>query len=303
MAEKSRKQRSPLDPVFKQVLVDEFAGYQAALQTEVEVGRLPRKIDAVLTVEAEEERQKICAETPFFYCTKHNQVEFKGRRDRLTEAGYHIIDGRKHFLVSERKVSALELTVTIICAGKPQAVLTYAQQLQRPFMSVADGYYKREGHPPIYLIVINELPIIPKNYPLLLFASSDRKFREFLEQVVGAGNSTYIRYAYEVRPKVTKEVLTMAGISTTLSREDLEFMAEDIGPELVPFLKPKDLLQGMDREKQREFISLLSPQEILATISMEDLLKGISPEQRKTLLELMLKTLASGFSGQSKSEG
>ena len=95
----------------------------------------------------------------------------------------------------------------------------------------------------------------------------------------------------------------MAGISTTLSREDLEFMAEDIGPELVPFLKPKDLLQGMDPEKQREFISLLSPQAILANISVEDLFKGISPEQRKTLFELMLKTLASGFSGQTGSEG
>ncbi|MFN8494132.1 MAG: hypothetical protein U0350_41420 [Caldilineaceae bacterium] len=40
MTKKSRKQRSPLDPVFKQVLADEFAGYQASLQTEVEVGRL-----------------------------------------------------------------------------------------------------------------------------------------------------------------------------------------------------------------------------------------------------------------------
>jgi hypothetical protein len=45
-------------------------------------------------------------------------------------------------------------------------------------------------------------------------------------------------YVYEVRPKVTREVLTMAGISTS-SRKDLEFMAEDIGPELVPFLKPR----------------------------------------------------------------
>lgn len=292
MAEKSRKQRSPLDPVFKQVLVDEFAGYQAALQTEVEVGRLPRKIDAVLTVEAEEERQKICVETPFFYCAKHNQMEFKGRRDRLTEEGYHTIDGRKHFLLSERKVSAFELTVTVICAGKPQAVLTYAQQLQRPFMPVADGYYKREGYPPLYLIVINELPIIPKNYPLLLFASSDRKFREFLEQVVVAGNSTYIRYAYEVRPKVTKEVLTMAGISSTLSREDLEFMAEDIGPDLAPFLKPEDVVKGMDPEKQvRLFRSSL--EELLKSIGLEKLMTEMNPENRKQLLELLLKVQTS----------
>ena len=145
ISDKNQKQRSPIDPVFKQVLADEFAGYQAALQTEVEVGRLPRKIDAVLTVEAEKEREKICVETPFFYCMKHNQLEFKGRRDPLTEQGYHTIDGRKHFLLSEQKFSPFELTVTIICAGKPQKVMTYAQRLQRPFAPLADGYYKREG--------------------------------------------------------------------------------------------------------------------------------------------------------------
>ena len=153
------------------------------------------------------------------------------------------------------------------------------------------------------MIVINELPIILKNYPLLLFASSEGKFRDFLEQVAMAGNSTYIRYAYEIRPQVTREVLTMAGISATLSHEDLAFMAEDIGSELVPFLKPKDLLQAMDSEKQREFISLLNPKEILANISVEELIEDISPEQRKKLFELVLKMLASGLADREELDG
>ena len=95
----------------------------------------------------------------------------------------------------------------------------------------------------------------------------------------------------------------MAGISATLSHEDLAFMAEDIGSELVPFLKPKDLLQAMDSEKQREFISLLNPKEILANISVEELIEDISPEQRKKLFELVLKMLASGLADREELDG
>lgn len=288
MAQKSRKKHRALDPVFKQVLVDELGAYQATLQTEVEIARLPRRIDAVLTIATAEERQKVSTETPFFYCLKHNLIEFKGRKDRLTKAGYHTIDGRKHFLISEGKIPAFALTVTIICASKPQTVFTYAQKLERPFTAVAQGYYKRSGTPPVYLIVINELPIVSPNYPLLLFAASEDKFREFLEQVIIEGDTTYIRYAYEVRPQVTREVLTMAGISSTISRKDLEFMAEDIGPELVPFLDPEDIIKGMNEEKQVR----------LASINLEALLKGsgleklyaeMSPASRKKLIDALLK--------------
>lgn len=288
---KNRKQRSPLDPVFKQVLADEFADYAAALRTEVEIGRLPRKIDALLTVEAEEERQRICAETPFFYCLQHNQLEFKGRRDPLTKPGYHAIEGRKHFLLSEEKLSAFTLTVTIICASKPQTVFTYAEKLKQPFTAVTEGYYKQEGIPPLYVVVINELPIVPKNYPLLLFASSIRKFREFLEQVVMEKNSTYIQYAYEVRPKITREVLTMAGISTTLSRDDLKFMAEDIGPELAPFLKAEEVVKAMDAKKQVRFFAS-SLEELLKNRGLEHLLTEVPPENLQQLLELLLKKQA-----------
>lgn len=245
----------------------------------------------MLTVATEAERLKICEETPFFYCAKHNQLEFKGRRDPLTEAGYHTIDGRKHFLLSEQKISPFELAVTIICASKPQSVLTYAEKLERPFTPVKAGYYKREGPPPVYLIVVNKLPLLPKNYPLLVFAASERKFREFLQQIIQEGNSTYIRYAYEVRPKVTKEVLTMAGISATLSRKDLEFMAEDIGPELVPFLEPEEVVDGMDAEKQVRLFKT-SLEKLLKSVGLEKLLTEVTPENRKQLFEMLLKMQA-----------
>jgi hypothetical protein len=47
---------------------------------------------------------------------------------------------------------------------------------------------------PVHLIVINELPIEPKYYPLLLFAASKEKFRQFLERIVEEDNIVYIYY-------------------------------------------------------------------------------------------------------------
>lgn len=325
MSNEARAERQEIDPVFKQLIEDEFDEYQSTCQTEYEVNRLPRTIDAFITVEDEAERQKIHAATPFFYLLKDSQLEFKGRNDRLTKDGYAMIRGRMEFLLSEKNISPSMTTVSIICAGKPRAVFTYAKkERKQPFVAMGEkGYYKTDEQPPIYVIVINELPIIPRNYPLLVFASNQRKFRAFLEQMIAEGKRTYIRYAYEVRPQVTKEVLTMAGLTSALSREDLEFMADDIGRDLVGVMNPKDVLEGMDSEKQRMLISLLNPNEILADMSLEnrlqlvrnsieELLKGIGleklwgemdSENRKMLFESLLKMQASDATNEEDDNG
>lgn len=276
------EQHQQIDPVFKQTLIDELALLPATLQTEVEVSRLPRTIDAIIMIEDEESRQTVRTNTPFFYLLRHNQIEFKGRRDRLTVPGYHLIRGRTHLYMGEQKINPEEMTVTIICAGKPRAVMKYVQRLQQPFIALEPGYYRRQGQPSIHLIVINELSVTPKNYSLLLFAASEDKFREFLEQVVAQRDRVYIRYAYEVRPRVTKEMLTMAGISATLSREDLAFMADDIGRELMAFLPLEERLAGA---------------------SAEELLTVLTPEKRKRLLELMLKMSMSTAVEKHESNG
>lgn len=100
------------------------------------------------------------------------------------------------------------------------------------------------------------------------------------------------RYAYEVRPLITSEGLTMAGVASRLSRKELEFMAGNIGPELVPFLNPEDVVKGMNDEKQQRLLAMFSVEDRLAGISIEEFLQGISPKDRKKLFELVLKTVA-----------
>ncbi len=135
-------------------------------------------------------------------------------------------------------------------------------------------------------LMVNELPIIPKNYPLLIFASNKKKFRTFLEQIITAGETAYIRYAYTVRPQTTKEVLLMAGILSRLPREDVEFMINDIGPDMLAIMQPEDVLKGMDEARQDKLLALFSPEKRLAGLSPEERLSGISLEERLSGISL-----------------
>ena len=270
----SQVQREEIDPVFKQVLTFRCEQLNIPLQTQVEVSRIPRTMDVLIHFHTPQEVEQAQEQTPFAYLREHNQIEFKGKRDALTIAGYHLIRGRTHLYLGEKDTSALEMTVTIVCSRKPRKVL-YRCEDDVVFKKLENGYYVSSGKPPIYIVVINELAIIPRNYPLLVFAASERVFRQFLRQTFKEENFQYIRYAYAVQPKVTKEELAMAGIHHRLSREDLEFIAQDIGAELVNFLNLEERLKG------------LSPEEQLHGLSPEERLRGLDANELRKLKQLL----------------
>jgi len=83
----------------------------------------------------------------------------------------------------------------------------------------------------------------------------------------------------------------MAGISATLSKEDLQFMAEDIGRELMAFLPPAERLAG------------ISADELLRAISSGILLHELSPDHRKVLLELLATMQAANRKEKKKQNG
>ncbi len=256
----SAAKRDEIDPVFKEVLNFRFRQLNIPLQTEVEVSRMPRTIDALIVLDQEADLQMVRAQTPFDHFRRYNLVEFKGVRDALTRSGYQLILGRAHLYIGENDLSPEQMTVTIVCARKPRKLLS-----QIRFQAVRDGVYVRHSELSVYLIVINELPIVPQNYPLLLFASSKQKFQPFLQQTLEVENLDYISFAYRLRPQLTKEVLTMAG-RHHIPKKDLEFMAKDIGPELLPFLSPEERLRGL---------------------SLEEILRELNAEERRTLKQLL----------------
>ena len=266
-------ERDEIDPIFKDVLIFSFGQLEIPVQTQVEVSRIPRTMDVLILLKWSNELQRVRAENVFSYFRVHNQVEFKGKNDGLTRAGYHLILGRANLYLAEEDISAKEMTVTIISARKPIKVLRHCQDDVR-WETIEAGHYISTNILPVHLIVINELPIEPKNYPLLLFAASKKKFRQFLERIVKEDNTVYIYYAHFIDYELTEEVLKMAGKYSSY-RKNLERMAEDIGNDILPFLSVEDRVRG------------LTPEELARRLTLEDRLIGLTPEERRKLKQLL----------------
>ena len=78
----------------------------------------------------------------------------------------------------------------------------------------------------------------------------------------------------------------------SLPKKDLEFMAKDIGAEILPFLSPEERLRGLSSE---ELLRRLSSEERLRGLSPRDLLMHLSTEVQQRPLDAgelrMLKQL------------
>ena len=262
--------RSATDPIFKQIITSFFQRWEVDIQTEVEVARLPRRIDAVVRV-AEQALHAIRYLTPFWYFLIDNIIEFKGRTDALTIHGYQQILSRSYQYLAEHKLDNPDLTVTIVSARTPRTVLSKSYL---GFKQIAEGYYFYDnGGIPVYLIATNELPIKSENYSLLLFASSKEKIYKIIEDIVRSEWTEYVQFAYLLHPDITEEV-AMAN-RFRLPRRNMELIAQYLGRDLVTFINPEDRVQD------------LTPAQRLEGLSLEDIRDSLSDEDRQALRQLL----------------
>ena len=264
--------RDFLDPVFKEVMMSNFAQLALPVETQVEISRLPRTMDALVVLEETTEREKVRAQTVFNYFRVHNQIEFKGKEDPLTREEYNLIRGRSYLYLGEKRISASLMTVTIISARQPRNVL-YHSSFDVNWESENAGHYKSTDIFPVNLFVCNELELNKENYPLLLFAASKKKFRQFVERIVGENNITYIYYASRVEPEITKEVLKMAG-KQSLYDKQLQRIVDSMGTDILKKMTAEERMHG------------LTVSERLAGLKLEDL-RTLDPEVKAALLQLL----------------
>ncbi len=275
-------ERHHIDPVFKEVITHNFGQLNLPIQTQVEVSRLPRAMDALVVLKSPDEIEKVRAETAFHYFRGHNHIELKGKEDELTLFGYHLIRGRSHLYLGENKVSTKDMTVTIVSARKPINVLQKCPEDVR-WEQVDVGHYRSTDLLPVHLFVCNELKIEPKNYPLLLFAASKKKLRQFFERIVEEDNTLYIYYAHFADYELIEEVLKMAGKQSQYEKT-LERFAKDYGSALLRGLTPEERLHGLQPEER---LRGLQPEERLSGLQPEEILRGLSPETREKLRQLL----------------
>ncbi len=285
----STTERQEIDPVFKDALTKHCDGLNLTVQTEVEVSRLPRTMDALVILRSPDAIERVRAETAFTHFREHNEIEFKGEGDALTLWKYRLILGRSNLYMGEHKVSASDMTVTIVSARRPTQVLERCPDDVR-WEEMEPGHYKSTDLLPVHLFVCDELEINPKNYLLLLFAASEEKLRQLFERIVEEEDSFYLRYAVWLKPELMKEVLEMSG-KLTLYQQDVKRFAEAAGEDLIPFLKEKILKQMTPEERVRgltpeDVVRVLTPEERLRGLQPEERMRGLQPEERMRGLQV-----------------
>ena len=281
------------DSIFKRIMTLRFTELGIPLQTQVEVSHLPRTIDAVVVLRHETDREKVRLETPFPYAGPHNLIEFKGENDRLTIPDFRLILGRTNLYMGENRIPVSDVTITIVCAGTPRKVLKHSHA-EVEFESLGGGYYRSTDKLPVHIIAINELEVTPKNYPLLMFATSKQKFEKFLRNAIDRNDSDHnpvITFAYFLRSELIREI--NMPLKSYLSKEALDIIIEDIGDEILACFSMDEILSrfSMDEILARfsvdEIASRLSPEERLTGLSPEERLTGLSPEERRQLQRLL----------------
>ena len=279
-------QRYTSDSIFKRIITLRFTELGIPLQTQVEVSHLPRTIDAVVVLRPETDREKVRYETPIPYANLYNLIEFKSENDRLTIPDFRLILGRSNLYMGENRIPVSNITITIVCAGTPRKVLKHSQ-VEVEFESLGGGYYRSTDKLPVHIIAINELEVTPKNYPLLMFATSKQKFEEFLRDAIDQNDSDHdpvITFAYFLRSELAREI--DMSFKSYLSKEALDIIIEDIGDEILSRFSVDEILSRFNVD---EIASRLSPEVRLTGLSPEERLTGLSPEERRQLQRLLEK--------------
>ncbi|MBI1927341.1 hypothetical protein HYR99_24260, partial [Candidatus Poribacteria bacterium] len=271
----STAERHEIDPVLKEVLTKHLGPLNLTIQTQVEVSRLPRTIDALVILKSPGQRKRVQSETVFRHFRIYNVIEFKGKGDPLTLWKYRLIVGRANLYLGEKKISASKMTVTIISARRPTQVLENCPEDVR-WETIGSGHYRSTDLLPVHLFVCDELEIEPKNYPLLLFAASKEKLRQFFERIVEEDNDLYIHYAHFADYDLIEEVLKMAGKQSQYEKT-LKRLAKDYGPILLSALTPEERVRGLQPEER---VRGLQPEERVRGLQPEERVRGLQPEER-----------------------
>jgi hypothetical protein len=278
------KPRTPWDAAFKEVVTLLGGQAGAAVTTEYEVGRLPRKIDSVAVCD-EAARAWLAEHTPLDFLNEHAILEGKSVKDYLTPQELLMIMGRAYFYQAQENLLDLSrFTVCVVSAGFPRKVLREVPQLIR-FQPVRKALWRAETHLPLYVLVCSELDVAPRNYPFLLFATG-KKRREFLRALVQETSSPYLAMALELYPRDVTEELKMSKKRTTWE-EDMRYFLDYVGLETIARSLPPN------EETVRALLEHVPPEAIL-----DALLERLDP----ATLEAQLQARQAHSQGGGQSE-
>ena len=217
ISNKMTSKPEPFDETAKAFYHSLFKNWGIEVETEREVFSHARKIDLVVTCSSNADRNKL-QNTAFAHFRQLNALELKGIHDPLTVADYNIIVMRANGLgVAKSKGKSTskpqkksvkpqkkgvktqllnEITATIVCVTRPDKILDTLKKEYR-FVKQEAGIYHCDEVLGKWIIHPSELDLVPKNYPLLPLARSE-KLEQFISLCVREGLNDYLQLIIDV---------------------------------------------------------------------------------------------------------
>jgi len=206
------------DSAYKAFYERLFQKWNIPIETEVEVSRRAKSIDAV--IQCEEKHRKQLKDTAFWFFRGVNSLELKSPEDPLNLPGYMTIISRAYGLLAKQPEEANQLptnaTITIVCSVRPDKILDDLKTELGFSPTKEPGIYIREQEIERRIVVATELDVVEKNYPLLVLAKGN-KMLEFFEEVVRKGLTEYVEILFQVGVDIDLETL-MEGVRRMAGR-------------------------------------------------------------------------------------
>lgn len=261
------------DSAYKSFYERLFRRWNILIETQVEVSRRAKTIDAVIW--CEEENLQRLKNTAFWFFRRINSLELKSPEDPLNLPDYMTIVSRAYGLLAKQENEAKQLptnaTMTIVCSVRPNKILDDLK-LELCFSPTsASGIYLSEQEIGRRIVVATELDVIKKNYPLLILAKG-KKLLEFFEEVVKKGLTEYVEILFQVGILIDPETIT-EGVKKIMEwspefKANLERALENLfefSPESIERIAPfrraleeqRRELEERERNARRETLSLL----------------------------------------------
>ncbi len=254
------------DSAYKAFYERLFQKWNIPVETEVEVSRRAKTIDAV--IRCEEKHLQRLIDTAFWFFRGINSLELKSPEDPINLPGYMTIVSRAYGLLAKQPEEANQLpknaTITIVCSVRPDKILDDLKTELGFSPTKEPGIYIREQEIERRIVVATELDVIEKNYPLLILAKG-KKMLEFFEEIVRKGLTEYVEILFQVGVNIDLETL-MEGVRIMSGRYQeltpglkraLERWFEDYPQHIHEMAPMRRVLEERERNARREDLSWL----------------------------------------------
>lgn len=223
------------------------------------------------------------AETLFDFFRRLNVIEFKGENDLLDEYEFAKTEIRTTLLFIQQRPIEIENILNVIVSSRlPRRFFNYMREHGCRFRRVTDKpwlWHSRVGLQDVFVVVCVDLPLDQRYFDWLVFApAGTRKWRSFLRLLIAEHNWSLLETLRRLRPKEYENMQIQID----------EILAAYSPEEQAQYLA--DLAYALKRSLPR--LAKRNPEllsDVFSDLDSQELLTGLSPEQRQKLLKLLLE--------------